>query len=102
MPTLGKEKNRDDLVVFLVEVEDESQVNNDLFVNLHTYMNQDTSKVVKLVPMVTGRKSMKCIYPALPNDEIVSLLERLSGNDNDFSREAKTILRTLKIMKIKD
>jgi len=94
-------KNKDDLVVFVFEHSDPDAINKSGFDMVNHYLNQDTSKTVKVIPILTGRKAFYCVYPVVPNQEIIELITKAAKMDNDeISSSAKLILRSLKLMKL--
>jgi len=96
-------KDSDSLIVFIYEMESFSKYDNEIVDTLEKYLNQGTSNVVKIVPMISDKRNFKCVYPVIPNDDIIELIEKASKlEDNDLSNLAKGILRSLKLMKLKD
>ena len=68
------------------------------------YLNEDVDFNIKVVPLLSDIKtlSFRCVYPSIPDDDVISVLEKAAECENgELSKEAKNILRSLKLMKIK-
>jgi len=103
MPSLPKPKDPDKLIIFVIE--SIQPIDDNLILGISEYLNSDTSFNVKVLPISSEeykKPEIKCIYPVIPNEEIISLLEKISHMDDEVGREAKSILRMLKNQKLKD
>jgi hypothetical protein len=100
---LYNDKELCSLIVFVYEIISMSDEMFDMFKELERYLNEETSNIIKIVPIISDKISFKCVYPVIPNDDIIELIEKASEiEDYELSNLAKSILRSLKLMKLKD
>lgn len=90
-----------DIIVFVFEYTANGfDLTTEFLRNLHEYLNEKSSKTVKIVPIIGEKMSFYCVYPTMPSDEILSLLTKVSEYpDDEIANESKRILRLLKLMK---
>lgn len=103
MIQLSNKKDPEKLIVFTIE--SLTPLSSEEIKEISEYLNNDTSYTIKILPISSthyDKPGIKCIYPVIPNDDILSLLDKVVDIDGEVGREAKSILRMLKIQKIND
>jgi len=103
MPKLPISKDPDKLIIFAIETP--RSISDEQTAEIIKYLNHDTSYNVKILPISSEeykKPIIRCIFPVVPNEEILSLLSKVASGEDEIAREAKSILRMLKIQKIKD